>query len=175
LELFLITGFQITGQDNTIADGTLQLQLGTHLATVGNSEYVNENTTGAYEAGFVGDLGVKGLTAHYFQNKNSDVVTATNTVKAEGKNYGIKYNFGQFTVAANKKLHQAESTAQSSAATAVGEITEKAYAVAYAVNKDLSVGLLYATAERPGSSAGTTDAQTSSGNKNLKRLILVTI
>jgi len=73
------------------------------LASLGNSEYVNENSTGAYEAGFLGDLGVKGLTAHYFQNKNSDFVTATNTVKAEGKNYGIKYNFGDFTVAANKK------------------------------------------------------------------------
>ena len=119
------------------------------VSSVGNSEYVNENSTGAYEAGFVGDLGVKGLTAHYFQNKNSDFVTATNTVKAEGKNYGIKYNVGQFTVAANKKLHQAESVPNSTTTAAVGEITEKAYAVAYAINKDLSVGLLYATAQRP--------------------------
>jgi len=117
------------------------------VPALGNSEYVNENTTGAYEAGFVGDLGVKGLTAHYFQNKNSDFVTATNTVKAEGKNYGIKYNVGQFTVAANKKLHQAENLGMS-ATSGVGELTEKAYAVAYAVNKDLSVGLLYATAQR---------------------------
>ena len=51
------------------------------LSSVGNSEYVNENSTGAYEAGFVGDLGVKGLTAHYFQNKNSDFVTAKSPTK----------------------------------------------------------------------------------------------
>jgi len=117
------------------------------VPALGNSEYVNENTTGAYEAGFVGDLGVKGLTVHYFQNKNSDFVTGTNTVEAKGKNYGIKYNVGQFTVAANKKIHQGESV-DLSTTTGVGEITEKAYAVAYAINKDLSVGLLYATAAR---------------------------
>ena len=139
------------------------------LASLANSEYVNENSTGAYEAGFVGDLGVKGLTAHYFQNKNSDFVTATNTVKAEGKNYGIKYNFGQFTVAANKKLHQAERVALGSATAAVGEITEKAFAAAYAVNKDLSVGVLYAKASRPGNSAGDV-VQASSGDQKLKAI-----
>jgi hypothetical protein len=139
------------------------------LASLANSEYVNENSTGAYEAGFVGDLGVKGLTAHYFQNKNSDFVTATNTVKAEGKNYGIKYNFGQFTVAANKKLHQAESVAESSTTSAVGEITEKAFAAAYAVNKDLSVGVLYAKASRPGNTIGDT-VQASSGDQKLKAI-----
>ncbi|MGI9082702.1 MAG: hypothetical protein ACR2IW_00610, partial [Candidatus Fonsibacter lacus] len=35
------------------------------VPALGNSEYVNENTTGAYEAGFLGDLGVKGLQVHY--------------------------------------------------------------------------------------------------------------
>jgi hypothetical protein len=140
-------------------------------SSLANSEYVNENTTGAYEAGFVGDLGVKGLTAHYFQNKNSDFVTATNTVKAEGKNYGIKYNFGQFTVAANKKLHQAESIAASSTTAAVGEITEKAFAAAYAVNKDLSVGVLVAKADRPANTASSTNAvQSTGGTQTLKAI-----
>jgi hypothetical protein len=139
------------------------------VPALGNSEYVNENTTGAYEAGFVGDLGVKGLTVHYFQNKNSDFVTTTNTVKAEGKNYGIKYNVGEFTVAANRKEHQAESVAMSATA-GVGELTEKAYAVAYAVNKDLSVGLLYATAQRDANAlaAGTITAE--GGKQKLKAI-----
>jgi len=141
------------------------------LASLGNSEYVNENSTGAYEAGFLGDLGVKGLTAHYFQNKNSDFVTATNTVKAEGKNYGIKYNFGDFTVAANKKLHQAESLAANSITSAVGEISERAYAAAYAVNKDLSVGILVAKADRPGNTAGAANAvQAAGGTQTLKAI-----
>ena len=139
------------------------------VPALGNSEYVNENTTGAYEAGFVGDLGVKGLQVHYFQNKNSDFVTATNTVEAEGKNYGIRYNFGQFTVAANKKVHQAESTAVNSAATSVGDLTEKAFAAAYAVDKNLSVGLLYAKADRVNSNTGTA-VQTATGTQKLKAI-----
>ena len=134
---------------------------------LGNSEYVNENTTGAYEAGFLGDFGVKGLTVHYFQNANSDFVTATNTVKAEGKNYGIKYNFGQFTVAANKKLHQAETVATTSG---VGEIDEKAYAASYAVNSNLSVGLLYAVADRDNNKANVGAVESSTGKQKLKAI-----
>jgi len=137
---------------------------------LGNSEYVNENTTGAYEAGFLGDFGVKGLQVHYFQNKNSDFVTASNTVSAEGKNYGIKYNFGDFTVAANKKIHQAETTARNSAAASVGDLTEKAFAAAYAVNKDLSVGLLYAKADRDNSTVLGTAVQNAAGTQKLKAI-----
>jgi hypothetical protein len=144
------------------------------VVALSNSEYVNENTTGAYEAGFLGDFGVKGLTVHYFQNKNSDFVTSTNTVQAEGKNYGIKYNFGQFTVAANKKLHQPESVAANSTTAALGEISEKAFAAAYAVNKDLSVGVLYAKASRPantnGSLVAANDVQANSGTQKLKAI-----
>ena len=151
------------GQDNTGAAGTTAATSVNSLSALGNSEYVNENTTSAYEVGFVGDLGVKGLTAHYFQNKNSDYVVATNTVKAEGKNYGIKYNFGQVTVAANKKLHQGESVARNSTTAAVGEISEKAFAAAYAVNKDLSVGVLVAKADRPGNTHASANAMQASG------------
>ena len=134
---------------------------------LGNSEYVNENTTGAYEAGFLGDFGVKGLQVHYFQNKNSDFVTATNTVKAEGKNYGIKYNMGQFTVAANKKLHQAETVAT---AAGVGEIDEKAFAASYAVDANLSIGLLYAKADRDNNKANVGAVESSTGTQKLKAI-----
>ncbi len=123
-------------------------------ASVGTSETVNPNTTSAYEAGFVGDLGVKGLTVHFFKNKADDVITASNTESAEAKNYGAKYNFGQVTVGVNKKVHQAETTAALKASTVAGtstaEHTEKAIAAAFAVNKDLSIGLLYAKAEQDG-------------------------
>ena len=123
-------------------------------ASVGTSETVNPNTTGAYEAGFMGDLGVKGLTVHFFKNKADDVITATNTVSAEAKNYGAKYNFGQVTVGVNQKVHQAETTAALKTSTVAGtstaEHTEKAIAAAFAVNKDLSIGLLYAKAEQDG-------------------------
>ena len=115
---------------------------------LGGSEDVAANTTAAYEYGFLGDFGVKGLQVHYFKNANNDFLTATNNVKAEAKNYGIKYNFGDVTVGANKKVHQQETVASTVTTGVTSEITEKAYAAAYAVNKDLSIGLLYAKADR---------------------------
>ena len=134
-----------------VASGALSTTSGDAAGT-SSSEAVSANTTSAYEYGFLGDLGVKGLTVHYFKNANEGHVTAANAIKAEGKNYGVKYNFGQVTVGANKKKHQAEVTQTAFDSTAVGtgnaEITETAYAVAYAVNKDVTVGLLYAKAEQ---------------------------
>jgi hypothetical protein len=116
------------------------------------SETISGNTTNAYEYGFLGDLGVKGLQVHYFKNANSGFATATNSVEAEAKSYGVKYNFGEITVGANKKIHQAETTiaARDSAVvgTGTGEITETAIAAAYALNKDVTIGLLYAKAEQ---------------------------
>jgi len=120
---------------------------------LGGSEDVPANTTAAYEYGFLGDLGVKGLQLHYFKNANNDFVTSTNVVKAEAKNYGIKYNLGDITVGANKKIHQQEATSAqlTSASDLRSEITETAFAAAYAVNKDVSVGLLMARATRDNS------------------------
>jgi hypothetical protein len=116
------------------------------LVGVAGSEAVNENTTAAYEYGFVGDLGVKGLTAHYFKSANNDYanVWTQGAVKAEAKNYGAKYNFGNFTVGANKKKYNPES------GTSIAETTETAYAAAVAINKDLSLGLLMGKAEQAG-------------------------
>ena len=123
--------------------------------TVGtaSSEAVNENTTAAYEYGFVGGLGVKGLEVAYFKSANNDFANtwANGAVKAEAKNYGVKYNFGTFTVGANKKKYNPE------AATLI-ETEETAYAAAVAVNNQLSLGVLYAKAEANG--AGATNAAT---------------
>ena len=124
-----------------------------NLVSVASSEAVNANTTAAYEYGFVGNLGVTGLTAHYFKSANNDFanVWAQGAVKAEAKNYGARYNFGTFTVGANKKKYNPE------AGTLI-ENTETAYAAAVAINKDLSVGALYAKAEQSGGSGATNTA-----------------
>ena len=141
-----------TGQGQA-ASGTLTTVVGTgvpvvNASLVGNaaSENVNDNTTAAYEYGFVGDLGVKGLTTHYFKSANNDFANtwANGAVKAEAKNYGVKYNFGTFTVGANKKKYNPE-------AGTLLEFTETAYAAAVAINKDLTVGALYGKAELSGS------------------------
>ena len=111
-----------------------------------SSEAVNPNTTAAYEYGFVGDLTVKGLQVHYFKSANQDFAQtwANGAVKAEAKNYGVKYNFGDFTVGANKKIYNSE-------AATLTETTETAVAAAYAVNKDFTIGVIKAKAENTGS------------------------
>ena len=110
---------------------------------VAGSEAVNPQTTTAYEYGFVGNLGVTGLQAHYFKSANNDLAMtwAANAVKAEAKNYGVRYNFGQFSAGANKKVYNSE-------AASLAETTETAYSAAYAVNKDLSIGVIKAKADR---------------------------
>ena len=105
------------------------------------SEAVNPNTTSAYEYGFVGNLTVNGLQVHYFKSKNDDFAIATNTVGAEAKNYGVRYNFGQFSLGANKKVYNSEGTT-------LTETTETAFAAAYAINNNLSIGVIKAEADR---------------------------
>ena len=130
-----VTGGTVNSDRNSVVDAD----------TVGHagSEAVNPNTTTAYEYGFVGNLGVTGLQAHYFKSKNNDfTMTWANTAKsAEAKNYGVRYNFGQFSAGANKKVYNSE-------AATLTETTETAYSIAYAVNKDLSIGVIKAEADR---------------------------
>ena len=130
-----------TAAGQTSAGGTTVINAN-ETGTAG-SEAVNPNTTAAYEYGFVGNLTVNGLQVHYFKSKNDDLaVTYANTaVSAEAKNYGVRYNFGQFSLGANKKVYNSE-------AATLTETTETAYAAAYAVNKDLSIGVIKAKADR---------------------------
>jgi len=126
----------------TVTNGTTP----TSANVVGNasSEAVNPNTTAAYEYGFVGNLGVTGLQAHYFKSANNDYqvdYAGEIAVKAEAKNYGVRYNFGQFSLGANRKVYNDE-------AIALTETTETAFSAAYAINKDLSIGVIKAEADR---------------------------
>jgi hypothetical protein len=124
------------------------------------SEDVIRETKAAYEYGFSGNLGVKGANAYYFKNKESDVVTSS-VVKAEAKSYGASYNFGAVTLGAAKKEYNA-------AAVAKAEITENHFGAAYAVDKDLTVGLNYATAKISG--ATSVVSQYSAGTQKVKAI-----
>ena len=143
----LAAGPTITG-GTAISDQTTVN--GQDTTAVAASEAVNPNTTAAYEYGFVGDLTVKGLQVHYFKSANNDysMTWDNGAVKAEAKNYGVRYNFGQFTVGANKKVYNGE-------AATLAETTETAFAAAYAINNNLSIGVIKAEADR--NTAATTD------------------
>jgi len=119
----------------------------------GNSENFTEtNEKSAYEIGFVGSLGVQGLTVDYFTSKQNKL--ATEAVKAEGQNIGVRYNTGALTIGAARKIWNDNASATKT------ETTEKNYGIAYAVNNQVTIGLLHATAENnnvgPTSSSGFT-------------------
>jgi hypothetical protein len=96
------------------------------LYDVGNS---------AYEIGFIGDFGVKGLQVGAFMNKSDSGIAGVTDLK--GEMYAAKYNMGQITIAAERGI------TESAAATSI-KLTSDSYAVAYAVTPAVSVGLTYA-------------------------------
>jgi len=112
--------------------------------TAGSETTAETDNESGYEYGFDGDLGVKGLHAYYL--KSGEKAQVGKTVKAEALNWGAKYNFGQATVGYTKKIYNA------AAASTKSETTENHYGAAYAIDNNISVGLLYAKADVTGSS-----------------------
>jgi hypothetical protein len=125
----------------------------------GESETLAENNQeSGYEYGFTGGLGVKGLNTYYFKSAAKQETGAT--TKAEAKSWGANYNFGQFTIGYADKKHNLGTGSEVAtnvtlASMVAGEHKEKHYGAAYAVDKNLTVGLLYAKAEVAGSTVET--------------------
>jgi len=134
---------------NGLANGdTLSVNTTNNLSTqydVGNS---------AYEIGFVGDLGVKGLQVQTFMNKSDSGIAGAADLK--GEMYGARYNFGQITVAAQRGVSK-------SAAAAPITIESDSFGVAYAVTPALSVGLSYGKTDKTLTTADETIKQLSVG------------
>ena len=99
----------------------------------------------AYEIGFVGSLGVKGLSAHAFMNKadKSDATASVNDVK--GVNYGLSYNMGAVTVGYNYKKTEFTTAASTTANT--GETKQNEFGLAYALSPNLTVAANYTKAD----------------------------
>ena len=119
----------------------------------GASEAFTEtNEESAYEISFVGSLGVDGLTVDLFKSKQKALQEATvQAVEAEGQNIGVRYNTGALTFGVARKQWNDDATTEA----AKVEITEKNYAIAYAVDKNITLGLLHAT----GKSTAATETQ----------------
>jgi hypothetical protein len=108
----------------------------------GSSETFTETSEkSAYEISFVGNLGVQGLTVDYFTSKQNALTGEV--VKSEGENIGVRYNTGALTIGAARKIWNDNAAL---AANKV-ETTEKNYGLAYAVNNQVTFGLLHATAK----------------------------
>ena len=109
----------------------------------------------AYEIGFVGSLGVKGLSAHAFYNEQDKSDSATTTDRnLKGTNIGASYNFGAITVGYNYK--KTEFNAAST------ETKQNEFGLAYAVSPNLTVAANYNKAEKTPSATTPVDAKSKS-------------
>jgi len=111
---------------------------GTAQGDTGGTTFAGSNDTAesGHEFMLRGDLGVKGLDATVFYSHQDSEGTAKDVV---GRMLAAKYNFGQITLAGEIK--------RNTAATAI--TTEgTSLAVGYAVNKDVTVAIGQAKAER---------------------------
>ena len=104
----------------------------------------------AYEIGFVGDLGVKGLSAHAFYNKEQKA--NADTRDNSGENIGVSYNFGQITVGYNYKRTEF-GTSNAAAAVAANTTKQHEYGLAYAVSPNMTIGANLTKAENSGTGA----------------------
>ena len=94
------------------------------------------NRESAYEVGFRGDLGVKGLTVKAFKNAEKDHNNLSTTVQQiQGTSFGIGYALPMgITVGADQQKTQ-------KVATALSEFKTRQYGIAYAASKDLSFSI----------------------------------
>jgi len=132
---------------NTVRDAGTTAQSGGVVADDGDAVLGVDNKPTAYEIGFIGDLGVKGLTVKAFTNregiKQSDA-GAANDEKTRGQTLGVRYSFDAFTVGVN----QMKEKLGTAAGTVPTETKQMEYGLGYAVSKDLSVGLYHNRAKR---------------------------
>jgi hypothetical protein len=116
-------------------------------------------TNSSYEFGINGTdtFGVKGLTVVAFKNKMEKSAVA-NMGDVEGTQYGIGYNFGQFAIGIDKLVDKNNNNAAQATNNAMGESTTRTkeadtqrIGVSFAVNKDLTVGLVQTKTDFSGS------------------------
>jgi hypothetical protein len=115
-----------------------------------SSNATNKDRSSAYEFGFAGDIGVKGLNVHAFENKEKASPGAYNQSKdLKGQNFGVSYNFGQLTLGADRKKSEGRFASSNTTNDAERDavITQTAVGLAYAVTPTLTLGASYAKAK----------------------------
>ena len=103
---------------------------GTHQSSV-------DGANSQYEIGFRGDLGIKGFDLGAFYNSVDSNDRGTNSNSADNYKISLRHNFGTVSAAASYAVQEANTTAT------VTEKETKTLGLAYAVNKDISVGIAH--------------------------------
>ena len=140
------------------------LQAAGVVADDGDAVLGSDDLPTAYEYGFIGDLGVKGLTVKAFESREGIKKDASGNAalsKTKGQNLGIRYNYDIFTVGVNQmkqKVGQTGGTLATTARSDGAETKQMEYGLGIAVNKDLSVGLYMNKAKISGDTNATIQA-----------------
>jgi len=108
------------------------------LTSATTRSLVEGSANSAQQVMFRGDLGVKGLDIFYAQTKRDRDTSSNFDVK--GVKFGAKYNFGQFTIAADRGKNEGTDGGGSNVTTNK-TVKSTSYGAAFAVNKELSFGL----------------------------------
>jgi len=134
-----------SGTSNVTKDGTTQT-LGV-VADDGDAILGGDDKPNAYEYGFIGNLGVTGLTVKAFRSEEGQIQGNVN--KTHGQNLGIRYNYDIFTVGVNQMKQKVGASTNALRV----ETKQMEYGLGLAVNKDLSVGLYMNKAKKEGAVA----------------------
>jgi hypothetical protein len=102
----------------------------------------------AYELGFRGDLGVKGLTALAFMNKSDQRDAVTVGVDEKGRRFAVTYVTGPFSIAADYFKTEGTTTGASAGAGQAGEdVKGKSVGIGYAISPNLTASITRAKAD----------------------------
>jgi hypothetical protein len=130
------------------------------------STNVENATNSARSIVLQGDLGVKGLNVLFGKKQQKANVSVDNTLAKDidGTRYSAAYTMGQFTIAADKIKSEGQNVVDdiTLAIEKKGdkELTGKAIGLAFAVNKELSVGVYQAKAEAKGPDGDSAEEKT---------------
>ena len=114
----------------------------------------------AYELGFRGDLGVKGLTALAFMNKSDKRDTVTVGGDEKGRRFAVTYVTGPFSIAADYVKTEGTTTGEAATAGQAGEnVKGKSVGIGYAISPNLTASITRAKADT-NASGRTTDEET---------------
>lgn len=123
--------------------------MSTQSASSTEKNFIEDDNESAYEIGFVGDFGVKGLNTYAFYNVSDTTThqraTSGNVNDLKGNNIGISYNFGSTTIGIDRKENKAITNNADTKQVQIG--------VANAVSPQLSVGAFYAKSDKEGTAA----------------------
>jgi hypothetical protein len=102
----------------------------------------------AYELGFRGDLGVKGLTALAFMNKSDQRDTVTVGGDEKGRRFAVTYVTGPFSIAADYVKTEGTTTGAAATAGQAGEnVKGKSVGIGYAISPNLTASITRAKAD----------------------------